>query len=92
MQAGMFNPWTERSLGKLAEMVPGRYAKNELSIELPGSMDRYVYLYPACRVDGPMTGTAQAEPTQEPAETTLLVAPADLSAAEDDEVNDANPQ
>jgi len=31
LQAGAFNSWTEKSLGRLAELMPGRYAKHEKS-------------------------------------------------------------
>ena len=46
MHAGVFNTWTEKSLGRLAEMVPGRYAKNEMSSGFIGAIDRYVYKTP----------------------------------------------
>ena len=31
LHAGVFNAWTEKSLGRLAELMPGRYAKHETS-------------------------------------------------------------
>src|SRR5580700_7973854 len=31
LHAGVFNSWTEKSLGRLAELMPGRYAKHETS-------------------------------------------------------------
>src|SRR5215470_5612384 len=31
LHAGVFNAWTEKSLSRLADMVPGRYAKSEMS-------------------------------------------------------------
>jgi hypothetical protein len=31
LQAGVLNAWTEKSLGKLVELMPGRYARNEMS-------------------------------------------------------------
>jgi len=46
LHAGVFNPWTEKSLSRLAEMVPGRYAKNEMSSGFIGAVDRYVYQSP----------------------------------------------
>jgi hypothetical protein len=46
LHAGVFNPWTEKSLSRLAEMVPGRYAKNEMSSGFIGAIDRYVYQSP----------------------------------------------
>jgi len=46
LRAGVFNPWTEKSLGKLAVLMPGRYAKNELSSGFLGSIDSYAYRTP----------------------------------------------
>jgi tetratricopeptide (TPR) repeat protein len=46
LHAGVFNAWTEKSLSRLAEMVPGRYAKNEMSTGFIGAIDRYVYQSP----------------------------------------------
>src|SRR6476646_4990559 len=46
LHAGVFNVWTEKSLSRLAEMVPGRYAKNEMSSGFIGAVDRYVYQSP----------------------------------------------
>jgi Tfp pilus assembly protein PilF len=31
LHAGVFNSWTEKSLSRLAELMPGRYAKREVS-------------------------------------------------------------
>jgi tetratricopeptide (TPR) repeat protein len=73
LQAGVFNAWTEKSLGKLAELVPGRYAKQEINSELVGAIDSYVYRLPACRIDDPTLGNAGATRQDEPAETTLLL-------------------
>jgi cellulose synthase operon protein C len=47
LRAGVFNPWTQKSLGKLAELMPGRYAKNEMSGGFLGSIDSYAYRSPA---------------------------------------------
>src|SRR5712675_644501 len=46
LHAGVCNTWTEKSLSRLAEMVPGRYAKNEMSSGFIGAIDRYVYQSP----------------------------------------------
>ena len=43
----VYNDWVQRSLDKLAVMVPGRYAKNELSAGYVGSIDYYAYRMPA---------------------------------------------
>jgi len=46
MRAGNFNAWTEKSRGRLAQMVPGRYAKQELSNGFLEAIDGYVYRHP----------------------------------------------
>jgi hypothetical protein len=46
LHAGVFNTWTEKSLSRLAELVPGRYAKNEMSSGFIGAMDHYAYRSP----------------------------------------------
>jgi tetratricopeptide (TPR) repeat protein len=46
LHAGVFNAWTEKSLSKLAELMPGRYAKSEMSSGFIGAIDRYVYRSP----------------------------------------------
>jgi tetratricopeptide (TPR) repeat protein len=46
LQAGVLNAWTEKSLGKLVDMVPGRYARNEASSGFAGAIDSYVYRSP----------------------------------------------
>jgi hypothetical protein len=46
LHAGVFNAWTEKSLSRLAEIVPGRYAKNEISSGFIGAIDHYVYQSP----------------------------------------------
>ena len=46
LHAGVFNPWTEKSLSRLAEMVPGRYAKSEMSSGFVSAIDHYAYRTP----------------------------------------------
>ena len=88
LQAGVFNSWTEDSLGRLAELVPGRYAKSELSSDFFGTIDTYVYRSPASQIYGPTFESADATPLDEPADTTYL-AP---MAVDDGGVKHANPQ
>jgi len=56
MSAGVFNDWVERSLDKLADLVPGRYAKFEISPGFLGSLEVYAYHSPG--TEGPL---AEAE-------------------------------
>src|SRR5260370_16869365 len=46
LHAGVFNAWTEKSLSRLTELMPGRYAKSEMSSGFIGAIDRYVYRSP----------------------------------------------
>lgn len=46
VRSGVFNPWVERSLEKLAVLMPGRYAKGEISGGFVGSIDFYAYRSP----------------------------------------------
>jgi tetratricopeptide (TPR) repeat protein len=39
LHAGVFNPWTEKSLNRLTELMPGRYAKHEVSSGFIGAID-----------------------------------------------------
>ena len=39
LQAGVFNAWTEKSLGRLVELMPGRYAKQRNEQRLPRRID-----------------------------------------------------
>ena len=39
LHAGVFNAWTEKSLGRLTELMPGRYAKHETSSGFLGAID-----------------------------------------------------
>ncbi len=88
LQAGVFNAWTEKSLGKLAELVPGRYAKKETGVDLRGAIDRYTYRYPACLIDGPSSGIADTTPQEEPGDRT----PVSPVAVNEGVVEDADPR
>jgi hypothetical protein len=50
MSTGVYNPWIEKSIAKLAELVPGRYAKSEASSGLVSSIDAYAYRKPSSPV------------------------------------------
>ncbi len=63
----MFNSWIEKSLARLAELMPGRYAKAEISSGFLGSIDRYAYRSPAAEA-----AAAAAAAVQTTASTELL--------------------
>jgi hypothetical protein len=88
LQAGVFNEWTERSLEKLAELVPGRYAKKETSVGFLSAIDTYAYRTPVSQVYGPTLSSVGATPSAEPVQTTRLTP----VAADDGEVTHASPQ
>ncbi len=46
MRRGILNEWVEKSLTVLAELMPGRYAKYEISSGLVGTIDQYAYRSP----------------------------------------------
>ncbi|MDH3339315.1 MAG: hypothetical protein OEM76_16030, partial [Gammaproteobacteria bacterium] len=46
LAGGIFNPWVQKSLDRLAVLMPGRYAKNEISGGFLGSIDTYAYRMP----------------------------------------------
>jgi hypothetical protein len=56
----LFNSWIEKSLARLAEMMPGRYAKAEISTGFLGSIDRYAYRSPAAVAAAAAATTADA--------------------------------
>ena len=65
MSVGVYNSWVEKSLGKLADMMPGRYAKFEESSGLITSIDKYAYQVPtvtaAPDVEPSIDGAADTE-------------------------------
>jgi hypothetical protein len=62
LHAGVFNPWTEKSLSRLAELMPGRYAKSEMSSGFIGTIDHYVYRSPLAQAAIQAASNACATP------------------------------
>ncbi len=55
LAGGIYNAWVQKSLEKLGLLMPGRYAKNEISGGYVGSIDSYAYrmpIAPPLGVDG----------------------------------------
>ncbi|MDH3645702.1 MAG: tetratricopeptide repeat protein [Gammaproteobacteria bacterium] len=46
LAGGVYNPWVQNSLDKLTVLMPGRYAKKEISAGFVGSVDMYAYRMP----------------------------------------------
>jgi tetratricopeptide (TPR) repeat protein len=70
LQAGVFNTWTQKSLGKLTDLMPGRYARNEMSSGFLGAMESYVYRSPVWEVFDTTSESANATPRGETAQPT----------------------
>ena len=56
MRTGIFNAWVDKSLAKLADLMPARYAKGELSSGFLGSIERYAYSTPVQQQAAPAAG------------------------------------
>jgi tetratricopeptide (TPR) repeat protein len=65
MRKGVFNAWIEKSLGRLATLVPGRYSRQETSSGLLETIDSYVYKKPVPQPAATKPGGAdpKAQPT-----------------------------
>ena len=87
MSAGVFNGWVQRSLDRLAEVMPGRYAKYEISSGFVGSIDFYAYRSPSPPVEGLESETREDPITSvltEPWKTQVDASPAaEIAGIED---------
>lgn len=90
MTAGpLYNSWIEQSLARLAELMPGRYAKAEISSGYLASIDRYAYRSPAAPApasgtvaDGAISGTSGVPQTVLPAAALQPIGEKTLSTGE----------
>jgi tetratricopeptide (TPR) repeat protein len=55
LHTGVFNSWTEKSLSRLTELMPGRYAKHETSSGFLGAIDSHVEGSPVLQVSNHST-------------------------------------
>ncbi len=63
--AGVFSPWVQKSLDQLTVLMPGRYAKNEISGGFLATLDVYAYRMPNATpvgAEGPLDAAVQDEP------------------------------
>ena len=58
--AGVQSPWIEKSLARLAQLVPARYARPEASTGFLGPAERFEYVQPATKM--PAAPAADAAP------------------------------
>jgi tetratricopeptide (TPR) repeat protein len=66
LAGGIYNDWVQKSLDQLGLLMPGRYAKNEISDGYVGSIDFYAYrmpIAPPLDVDG-QADTEEADPEE----------------------------
>jgi tetratricopeptide (TPR) repeat protein len=87
LHAGVLDEWTQKSLGRLGELMPGRYAKNEVSSGFLGGIESYVYRAPVSQVSVPASGDPQT--TGKPDQTTQHPVP---MAMNDGGAKNASPQ
>jgi outer membrane protein assembly factor BamD (BamD/ComL family) len=100
LSAGIYNAWIERSLDKLADLMPGRFAKSEASSGLIDSIDSYAYRAPNAPdtdASAEIVETAPDVPDAalNQAETVESTPQAPANAADEalvPEVSDANPR
>ncbi len=65
MHAGVFNAWIEKSIARLAEVMPGRYAKFEASPGPIDSIKTYTYQKPAARLPLEIVSEPEVAPESE---------------------------
>ncbi len=63
LRAGVLGAWTQKSLDRLAELVPARYARSESSGGFLGSIDTYAYRSPASQIVAPAATTPDTTPS-----------------------------
>ena len=74
LRSGLFNRWVEKSMGKLAYLMPGRYAKAEISSGFLGAIDYYAYRMPV--VPEIVPGSEQSPATEEAPDQAAVPSPA----------------
>jgi len=77
LRTGVFNDWTKKSLERLTELMPGRYAKPEMSIGFLTEIETYAYRSPSSQVLAPTTGNADTTPGKPDQTTQPTAQPAD---------------
>ena len=81
IRVGVFNQWVQRSLDELAELVPGRYAKQEVSGGFVNSIDQYIYRAPIApsiapaATEGDVGSAPPVSQTHAPAERAESITP-----------------
>jgi tetratricopeptide (TPR) repeat protein len=84
MASGVYDPWIEKSLARLAELMPGRYAKPEASSGWIASVDSYAYRAPGARIPAAAGTPALAETPAAAGAPTAAETPAAPAPAADE--------
>ena len=63
LAVGIYNPWVQKSLDRLADLMPGRYAKDETSEGFVGAIEVYAYRMPNAPPD-PIEGEEGVDVSQ----------------------------
>ena len=75
---GVYNEWIEKSLQKLAVLVPVRYAKPEEASAIIGSLETYIF-----EVEGPTTpAAAVSEAESDPTDSGTIAEPGAVAETE----------
>ncbi len=88
LASGVYNPWVQKSLDNLADLMPGRYAKRETNEGYLGASEVYAYVMPIAvpPAVGESAGTASSETDPEPTGSIVAESPVvlnnDMGAAE----------
>ncbi len=88
LASGVYNPWVQKSLDNLADLMPGRYAKRETNEGYLGASEVYAYVMPIAvpPAVGESAGTASSETDPEPTGSVVAESPVvlnnDMGAAE----------
>jgi hypothetical protein len=85
--SGVYNPWIDKSLARLAELSPGRYAKSEASSGPLATIDSYAYRAPAL----PAAPAPAPEQVAEPSAPADAAEPAPAQPSDTADVDDSAP-
>src|SRR5262244_37699 len=91
LHAGVFNAWTEKSLSRLTELMPGRYAKSEMSSGFIGAIDHYVYRSPLAQAASQTATNAGTAPTKPDQTTQPTPGNADTTPSKSDQTTQPAP-
>jgi hypothetical protein len=83
IRRGLNNPWTQKSLDRLAALKPDTYARAEISSGFLGSLERYVYQPPPRAVEAALGSPTAPAAAQNATAPEGAAAPATASGSTD---------